>query len=114
MRGRWPWGYGSVLSIIIIDKHLYQWLLEQQESSHRVSGKRLKREALRLHGENGDQSFRAVTNIDLTSFTHVVHTEAFGISCWKCDNRHTHKSLTLIALASRANQDMTSAVVLAL
>ena len=42
-----------------IDEQLYQWLLEQRESGHRVSGKRLKREALRLHSENGDQLFKA-------------------------------------------------------
>ena len=40
-----------------IDEELYRWLLEQQESGNRVSGKRLRREALRLHAEKGDQLF---------------------------------------------------------
>jgi hypothetical protein len=42
-----------------IDEDLYQWLLEQRTRGHRVSGKRLKSKALRLHKEKGNQSFKA-------------------------------------------------------
>ena len=57
-RRRLP-GAGLKARYADIDEELYQWLLEQRQSGHRVSGKRLRREALRLHAEKGDQLFKA-------------------------------------------------------
>ena len=42
-----------------IDKNLVTWLLERREKGVRVTGKYLRAEALRLHKQNGSQSFKA-------------------------------------------------------
>lgn len=52
-------GAGRPIRYADIEQKLVQWFFERREAGVRVTGKSLKMEALRLHRENGSQSFRA-------------------------------------------------------
>ena len=65
-----------------IDKQLYRWLLEQRESGHRVSGKCLKREALRLHSESGYVRNRYVHVSDALLLGHAQLIEYLWYVCF--------------------------------
>lgn len=52
-------GAGRPLRYPDIDTQLMRWFEERRECGVRVTGKSLRREALRLHMENGNQSFKA-------------------------------------------------------
>jgi len=57
-RKRGP-GAGRPVRFPAIDESLIRWFAERREAGVRVTGKALKHEALRLHRENGSQSFKA-------------------------------------------------------
>ena len=52
-------GAGRKVRYEEIDKKLIAWFEERREAGVRVTGKAMKNEALRLHKENGSQSFKA-------------------------------------------------------
>lgn len=52
-------GAGRTVRFPAIDESLIRWFTERRAAGVRVTGKGLKHEALRLHRENGSQSFKA-------------------------------------------------------
>jgi len=52
-------GAGRPLKYNDIEEKLISWFRERREAGVRVTGKGMKTEALRLHKENGSQSFKA-------------------------------------------------------
>jgi hypothetical protein len=52
-------GGGRRVRYADIDQQLMQWFTERRSKGVRVTGKALKYEALRLHQQNGSQSFKA-------------------------------------------------------
>jgi len=52
-------GAGRPVRFADIEQNLIRWFFERREQGVRVTGKALKNEALRLHKENGSQSFKA-------------------------------------------------------
>ena len=52
-------GAGRPVKYKEIDEKLMSWFRERREAGIRVTGKALRSEALRLHKDNGNQSFKA-------------------------------------------------------